>query len=175
MLFSGDKLLGGPQAGIICGKKNLIQKIHKNPLYRALRSDKFSYAVLEATLRTYLTPTEIEDENLSLTLFNRSREDLIKIANKLVKKLPSNLVKQYKIKVKQTEVEAGSGSLPLEKLQSAALQFNGEVKASELSRKFRTAENPVLGYITRNKFYIDLKAIPPSQEEQLLTTLNSIL
>jgi len=173
--FSGDKLLGGPQAGIICGKRNLIRKIHKNPLYRALRSDKFSYAILEATLRTYFTPTEIEDENLSLTLFNRSREDLIKIANKLVKKLPSKLVKQYKIEVKQTEVEAGSGSLPLEKLQSAALQFNGEVKASELSRKFRTVETPVLGYITKNKFYIDLKAIPPSQEKQLLTTLNSIL
>ena len=173
--FSGDKLLGGPQAGIICGKKNLIRKIHKNPLYRALRSDKFSYAVLEATLRTYLTPTEIQDENLSLTLFNRSREDLIKIANKLVEKLSSKLVQQYKIEVKQTEVEAGSGSLPLEKLQSAALQFNGEVKASELSQKLRTAKKPVLGYIKREKFYIDLKAIPPSQEKQLLTTLNSVL
>ena len=66
-------------------------------------------------------------------------------------------------------------SLPLEKLKSAALQFNGGVKASELSQKFRTAKKPVLGYIKRNKFYIDLKAIPPSQEKQLLTTLNSIL
>ena len=122
-----------------------------------------------------MTPTEIQDENLSLTLFNRSREDLIKIANKLVKKLPYNLVKQYKIEVKPTEVEAGSGSLPLEKLQSVALQFNGEVKASELSQKFRTAKKPVLGYIKRNKFYIDLKAIPTSQEKHLLTTLNSIL
>ena len=100
---------------------------------------------------------------------------MIKIADKLVKKLPSDLVKQYRIEVKQTEVEAGSGSLPLEKLQSAALQFNGEVKTSELSRKFRMAENPVLGYIARDKFYIDLKAIPPSQEKQLLTTLNNIL
>ena len=86
-----------------------------------------------------------------------------------------NLVKQYKIEVKQTEVEAGSGSLPLEKLQSAALQFSGKVKASELSKKFRMANNPILGYIKRNKFYIDLKAIMPNQEKKLLTTLNSIL
>ena len=173
--FSGDKLLGGPQAGIICGKKKLIQKIHKNPLYRVLRSDKLSYAILEATLRTYLTPTKIQDENLSFFLFNRSEDDLIKIANTLVNKLSSNLVKQYEIKVKKTEVEAGSGSLPLEKLKSVALQFNGKIKTSELSRKLRTAENPVLGYIKGKKFYIDLKAVPPSKEKVLLTTLNSVL
>ena len=112
-----------------------------------LRSDKFSYALLEATLRTYLTPTKIQDENLSFILFNRSQEDLIKIGNKVVKKLPSNLVKKYGIEVKPTEVEAGSGSLPLEKFPSAAILFNGKVKASELSYKFRTAEYPILGYI----------------------------
>ena len=173
--FSGDKLLGGPQAGIICGKKNLIRKIQKNPLYRALRSDKFSFALLEATLRTYLTPIQIQDDNLSISLFNRNQEDLIRIGNKLLKKISSNQVKQYGIKVKPTEVEAGSGSLPLEKLPSAALQFNGKVKASELSKKFRLAEHPVLGYITGNKFYIDLKAVTPSQEKKLLSTLNSIL
>ena len=80
-----------------------------------------------------------------------------------------------RIEVKPTEVEAGSGSLPLEKLPSAALQFNGKVKTSELSRRFRTAEKAVLGYVTGNKFYIDLKAIPPSQEIQLLETLNNVL
>ena len=85
------------------------------------------------------------------------------------------MVKKYGIEIKLTEVEAGSGSLPLEKIPSAAILFNGKARASELSRKLRTAEYPILGYITGNKFYIDLKAVPPSQEKQLLTTLNSIL
>jgi len=173
--FSGDKLLGGPQAGIICGKKTLIRKIHKNPLYRALRCDKFTYAILEATLRTYLTPIDIQKENLTMTLFNRSQAELLKIGKKIVKKLPRKIVDKFGIEVEQTEVEAGSGSLPLEKFPSAAFVFNGEMKASELGRKFRSAPNPVLGYISDNCFHIDLKAIPATQEKQLLSSLISIL
>ena len=173
--FSGDKLLGGPQAGILCGKKKLIQKIHKNPLYRALRSGKFTFAVLEAILRTYQTPTEIQDENLLLTLFKRSQEDLLEVGLKLINNIPSKLVKLYGIEAISTDVEAGSGSLPLEILPSVALQFNGKIKAMELSRQFRMADTPVIGYIKGNKFYIDLKAIPPNQEKQLLNTLKSIL
>ena len=173
--FSGDKLLGGPQAGIICGKKTLIRKIHKNPLYRALRCDKFTYAILEATLRTYLTTTEVQKENLSIKLFNRSQTELLKIGKKIVKKLSPKIVDKFGIEVKQTEVEAGSGSLPLEKFPSVGLVFNGEIKASELSRKFRLAHYPVLGYITGNRFHIDLKAIPATQEKQLLSSLNSVL
>ena len=173
--FSGDKLLGGPQAGIICGKKTLIRKIHKNPLYRALRCDKFTYAILEATLRTYLTPIDIQKENLTMTLFNRSQAELLKIGKKIVKKLPRKIVDKFGIEVEQPEVEAGSGSLPLEKFPSAAIVFKGEMKASELSRKFRSAPNPVLGYISGNRYHIDLKAIPATQEKQLLSSLISIL
>ena len=173
--FSGDKLLGGPQAGIICGKKTLIRKIHKNPLYRALRCDKFTYAILEATLRTYLTPINIQKENLTMTLFNRSQAELLKIGKKIVKKLPRKIVDKFGIEVEQPEVEAGSGSLPLEKFPSAAIVFKGEMKASELSRKFRSAPNPVLGYISGNRFHIDLKAIPATQEKQLLSSLICIL
>ena len=85
------------------------------------------------------------------------------------------MVDKFGIEVKQPEVEAGSGSLPLEKFSSVALVFNGEMKASELSRKFRLARHPVLGYITRNRYHIDLKAIPATQEKQLLSSLNSVL
>ena len=173
--FSGDKLLGGPQVGIICGKKTLIRKMHNNPLYRALRCDKFSYAILEATLRTYQTPEDIWKENLTISLFNRSQSELIKIGKKLLNNIPSKSVKKFGMEIKQTEVEAGSGSLPLEKFPSAAIVFKGEMKASELSRKFRAAPNPVFGYISGNRFHIDLKAIPTAQEKQLLSSLISIL
>ena len=173
--FSGDKLLGGSQAGIICGKKKFIQKIHKNPLYRALRCDKFSYAILEATLRTYQTAEDIRKENLAIALFNRSQNELVNIGNKLLKNIPSKSVKKFNMKIKQTEVEAGSGSLPLQKFPSAAIVFKGQIKASELSRQFRSAPYPILGYITGNCFHIDLKAIPADQEKQLLSSLISIL
>ncbi len=173
--FSGDKLLGGPQVGIICGKKALVRKIHNNPLYRALRCDKFSYAILEATLRTYQTPEDIRKENLAISLFNRSQGELIIIGKKLLKNIPSKSVKKFGMEIKQTEVEAGSGSLPLEKFPSVAIVFKGEMKASELSRKFRSAPNPVLGYISGNRFHIDLKAIPTTQEKQLISSLISIL
>jgi L-seryl-tRNA(Ser) seleniumtransferase len=122
-----------------------------------------------------LTSTEIKTENLSFFLLKRSQPNLLTLGHKLVGKLPPKSVKTFGIEVKPTEVEAGSGSLPLEKLPSAALQFNGKIKAAELSRQFRMIDIPVLGYIKGNKFHIDLKAVPPSQEKQLLNTLKSIL
>ena len=130
---------------------------------------------MEATLRTYQTPADIRKENLAISLFNRSQSELIKIGKKLLKNVPPKSVKKFEMEIKQTEVEAGSGSLPLEKFPSAAIVFKGEMKASELSRKFRSAPNPVLGYISGNRFHIDLKAIPTTQEKQLLSSLISIL
>ena len=173
--FSGDKLMGGPQAGILCGKKKYINKIHKNPLYRALRTDKFTFSLLESILRTYLTPTEIKSENLSLKLFRRNQKSLLKLGSEIINTLPSKAISSFGIEVVSTEVESGSGSLPLKKLPSAAIRFSGKVKASELSRLFRNAEIPVLGYIKHNKFYIDLKALPPSQKKYLIQTLKNIL
>lgn len=173
--FSGDKLLGGPQSGIICGKKTVINKIHKNPLYRAFRADKFSFAILEAILRTYITDIEIQNENLAISLFTRNQESLKKIASKVLKKLPFEIQKKYGIEIISTEVEAGSGSLPLEKIKSFALIFKGDLKASELSRQFREAIFPLLGYIKGNHFHIDLKAIPAYQEKDLIRSLLEVL
>jgi len=173
--FSGDKLLGGPQAGIICGKKTLIRKIHQNPLYRVLRCDKLTYAILEETLRTYVTPTIIHSDNLTMALFQRGSSKLKKIANNILKKIPPKIITKYAVEIRKTEVEAGSGSLPLEKLSSMALVFKDGMKPSELSREFRMASPPVLGYIHGNHFHIDLKAIPPSQEKYLLKVLQHVL
>ena len=173
--FSGDKLLGGPQAGIICGKKTLIQKIHQNPLYRVLRCDKFTYAILEQTLRTYVTSTSIHTDNLTMTLFQRGASKLRKIADKILKQLSSKIIKKYAVEIGTTEVEAGSGSLPLEKISSIALIIKDGMKPSELSLKLRMTSPPVLGYIHGNQFHIDLKAILPHQEKSLLKVLQEVL
>ena len=173
--FIGDKLLGGPQAGIICGKKKLIKQIHNNPLYRAVRSDKITFSIMENILRTYISPTEITDDNLSFSLLKRGRKELLNIGSKIIKNIPAKIINTFGVSLVPTDVETGSGSLPLEKLPSAALVFNSKIRASELSQKFRNGDDPVLGYIKGNKFHIDLKAIPSNQINQLIKSLKNIL
>ena len=168
--FSGDKLLGGPQAGIICGKKSLIRKIYNNPMYRALRCDKLTYAILEGTLRSYYTASDIHSQNLTMALFSRKQEELEKLGKKILKKLPKKIVENYGIEIIPTDVEAGSGSLPLEKFPSAALVFTGK-KASPLAQVFRNSDPPILGYITGKQFHIDLKAIPDDMISVLTNTI----
>ena len=168
--FSGDKLLGGPQAGIICGKKSLIRKIYNNPMYRALRCDKLTYAILEGTLRSYYTASDIHSQNLTMALFSRKQEKLEKLGKKILKKLPKIIVENYGIEVIPTDVEAGSGSLPLEKFPSTALVFSGK-KASALAQVFRKSDPPILGYITGKQFHIDLKAIPDDMISVLTDTI----
>ena len=169
--FSGDKLLGGPQSGILCGKRHLIKKIHQNPLYRTLRCDKLTFSILEEILRT----TTIHKDNLSMYLFQRGPKKLIKIAEKILKQMSANVIEKYGLQIQQTKVQAGSGSLPLEKIPSIAFVFQGKVKASELSNKLRNSSPPVLGYISKNRFHIDFKAIPPDQEKYLIKTLQNNL
>ncbi len=173
--FSGDKLLGGPQAGIICGKTRFMKKIHKNPLYRALRCDKLNFALLEGILRSYHSVEKFTSANLTLELFQRNRTDLMKIGKRLLKSLTAKVRGEYEISLVETEVEAGSGSLPLEKFPSIALCFKGKFKATELSRRFRNATTPVLGYIKGNNFYIDLKAIPKEQEKIFIQSFMEVL
>ena len=172
--FSGDKLLGGPQAGIICGKKSLIRKIYNNPMYRALRCDKLTYAILEGTLRTYYTSYDIHSQNLTMALFSRKQEELEKLGKKILKKLPIKTLKNYGIEIKRTDVEAGSGSLPLESFPSIALVFTGK-KASELAQIFRKSDPPILGYITAKQFHIDLKAVPDNMTNVLADTIERAL
>ncbi|MBC8479828.1 MAG: L-seryl-tRNA(Sec) selenium transferase [FCB group bacterium] len=169
--FSGDKLLGGPQAGIICGKKSLIRKLHQNALYRALRCDKMTYAVLEETLRTYTDPQTISKRNMAISLLTRTRKDLRFHANRILSKLEKD-----QVSVIESSVEAGSGSLPTEKINSLALQFqDNSTKPSALALRFRNASIPVIGYISGNRFHIDLKAVLDDEFKILPGIINEIL
>ena len=100
---------------------------------------------------------------------------LIDVIEKLLKYLSPSVNNKYAIEIKRTEVDAGSGSLPLEKISSIALVFNKGMKPSEMSQKFRMASPAVIGYIHENSFHIDLKAIPPYQEKILLKVLQEVL
>ena len=167
VMFSGDKLLGGPQCGIISGKKKYIDLMKKNSLYRALRVDKIIFALLESTLRTYKTDYIFNKNNLALNLLTRDRDTLKEFGKKILKKIPLALIKKYNIKLTNTMVEAGSGAMPIDSLESVGILFKKKDSTPNmLSKKFRAASTPIVGYIKDNRYIIDLKAIPSDFTEK---------
>ncbi len=172
--FSGDKLLGGPQAGIIVGAGKWIKILHQNSLYRALRCDKITLALLDQILRTYVDTDRSNEDNLAQALLKRSRVEIRKQADDLLERLGS-AVDLSRIEVVESEVETGSGSLPGVVLPSLALKINQPgAKANALAAAFRTGESAVVGYVNKNQFYIDLKAIPMEKNYQLAQAIERV-
>ena len=172
--FSGDKLLGGPQSGLMVGRKKWINACKKNSLYRVLRCDKVTIGLLEETLRTYRSQSFSKD-NLSLTMLTTSRKVLKIRGQKVLDSLQKKTIKDLGILLVDSEVEAGSGSLPDDKIESASLSFspkNG--KAKDLAKAFRCGSIPVVGYIQKNTFYIDLKSVLPNQIKRLSTAIQEV-
>jgi L-seryl-tRNA(Ser) seleniumtransferase len=173
--FSGDKLLGGPQSGLIAGRNKWLKRLHKNPLYRALRCDKVTLALLEQTLRTYVDPKTYSTENLALRLLNRDRSELRSQADIVLDRLSPELREEIVIRVEESVVEAGSGSLPQVEIPSIALVIDKPgTSPDELAQQFRQCSYPVIGYVRRNRYYIDLKAIPPEKSDLLVRSLEEV-
>lgn len=171
--FSGDKLLGGPQSGIIIGKKILIKRMAINTLARTVRCDKWTLAIMQEILRS-LRVDSLKD-NLSISLIATSRSELEQRAKIIFSKIPLKTVKVLGISIQKSTVEVGSGTLPGEKLESIALRFSSsKYSASSLSSKFRKGKYPVVGYIKNNFFYIDFKSIIPGQEKKLIKMIIKI-
>jgi L-seryl-tRNA(Ser) seleniumtransferase len=172
--FSGDKLLGGPQAGLIVGTKTLVNKLKTNPIARAVRCDKWSLAFLEESLRSFGDHGPSKN-NLTISLMMASRKALTKRGEIILSHLPKKAKIKLGISLVESEVEAGSGSLPEEKLDSMAFRFkpNG-ISASKLATQFRMGDTPVVGYIHGHTFYIDLKAVIPGQEKELVGAISAI-
>ena len=174
--YSGDKLLGGIQSGIISGKKDLVGKIYKNPIYRTMRCDKYRIALMEKILRSYNSSKVINDNNLSINLFLRSRGELLALAKKIVEKINNRIKKIYNIEISNSLVEAGSGSLPTEKIESIAISFtSSKISTNKISNKLRSADTPIFNYINNDKVYVDLKAIPDDQVNILIKQINKCL
>lgn len=173
--FSGDKLLGGPQSGLIVGNKKAIDAIHKNPLYRTYRCDKWTIALMEESLRTYHSEEKVNRDNLSLKLLTTSQKTLWKRGDKILKYLPKKKIRDMGISLVESKVEAGSGSLPVEIIPSAALQFKPKsISVTKLAQLLRTGNIPVVGYVKNNAFYIDLKAVLPEQILKVITAIQEI-
>ena len=172
--FSGDKLLGGPQSGLIVGKKKWISAFQKNPLYRVLRCDKITIGLMEETLRSYRSDSFTKD-NFSLKMLTTSRKVLRTRAEKVFNGLKTKTIRDLGITIVESFVEAGSGSLPEKNIASMALQFKPKSrKVTELAAAFRCGSIPVVGYITADNYYIDLKAVLPVQIRKLTAAISEV-
>lgn len=172
---SGDKLLGGPQAGIIVGKATFIEKIKKNQLTRALRVDKFTFAALEATLRLYLDENQAMAEIPTLRMLNLKSEDLLGRAKELAAKINEQLGPWYAASVCDGMSQVGGGSLPGEELptQLVMLQtLKGSV--TELEQGMRNAPLPILARIARDRLLIDCRTVLPEQDQAVFDTLQLV-
>ena len=158
--FSGDKLLGGPQAGIIVGKKDIVARIKKNPLNRALRIDKFTLAALEATLMRYLAPGDAPRNLRSLKALTEPQGDVRKRARKLMGKLKRAGLSGLTYELKDSMAAAGGGSLPTEDIPSAVVAVkSAKMPASRMEAGLRRAAVPVIVRVDENEILIDLRTV----------------
>jgi L-seryl-tRNA(Ser) seleniumtransferase len=158
--FSGDKILGGPQAGLMVGKKDLIGKMNKNHLQRALRCGKLTLAALEATLRRYRQSPNIVDEIPTLRAFTRSVEDIRATGELLLPKLQVALGAEFQIQLEDSTAQIGSGALPTEELSTVVVSVeHPKLSANAIAQKFRTADPPIIGRIKDDRFLLDLRTI----------------
>jgi len=161
--FSGDKLLGGPQAGIIVGKKALIDRLQQHPLKRALRVDKMTLAALEATLQLYLHPEQLANRLPTLRLLTRPQSDIALQAQRLLPPLAAALAGSFRVSTAECLSQIGSGSLPVERLPSVALTLTplddsgGTLMA--LAARLRAGEVPVIGRIYNGSLWFDLRTL----------------
>ncbi|SDO87133.1 L-seryl-tRNA(Sec) selenium transferase [Phyllobacterium sp. YR620] len=161
--FSGDKLLGGPQAGFIVGRKDLIQAINKNPMKRALRVDKIRMAALEATLKLYRDPERLSQRLPTMRLLSRSREEIGAQAQRLAPIVAKAVQGAFNVAVVDCASQIGSGALPLATVPSAGLALTvidgGGRALEELSAALRRLPVPVIGHIERGSLVLDLRCL----------------
>jgi L-seryl-tRNA(Ser) seleniumtransferase len=168
--FSGDKLFGGPQAGIIVGKKRFVTGLKRNPLFRALRCDKLCLAAFQATLDLHLD--QQFDAIPALAVLQTSVDTLHARAAAIASSL-SEL--PMKITIGRSEAKTGGGTLPKSNLVSVTIEFHSTHSSpSELAANLRASNPPVIGYVAENRFKLDLRTIFPEQDDAVISAIRGV-
>lgn len=169
--FSGDKLLGGPQAGIIVGKKEYIERLKKNQLMRALRVDKITLAALEATLMEYLNKESVMKEIPTLNMISLTKEELKKKALEL-KSMLDSIELDYSFSISENTSFVGGGSMPGEEITSYVIEIvSKSLEANEIEKSLREYKTPIISRINKGKVLLDVRTIKEDEYETILKAL----
>jgi L-seryl-tRNA(Ser) seleniumtransferase len=171
VMMSGDKLLGGPQAGIILGKKSIIKMLKENPLARAFRVDKLTLAALEATLELYYDKDIAVNEIPVLRMITMSPYELHTRAANIVDKL---VEMGYNVNVVDSEATIGGGAFPDSKIDSIAISIN-DINPNEVDKKLRALGTPIVGRIVDNTLLLDMRTVPAIYDDILYSSLTEVL
>jgi L-seryl-tRNA(Ser) seleniumtransferase len=175
--FSGDKLLGGPQAGFIVGDRALIAEINRNPLKRALRVDKIRLAAIEATLSLYRDPDRLVERLPTLRYLSRPHADIDAQARRLLPAVAQIVGTAFAVDVGDCQSQIGSGALPLDTLASAALRLrpHGSQEVLEpLAAALRALSHPVIGRVSEGALLMDLRCLDEADEATFLAALGEL-
>src|SRR5215813_4925157 len=169
--FSGDKLLGGPQAGIVVGKRAIVSRLKKNPWNRALRIDKFTIAALEATLTAYESGTA-RDAVPTLRLLTEPLATVAARARRVLRGLGAETAQRFAARVEESRAQVGGGALPTVELPTAGLALGGtDAAARALDAALRVGDPPVVGRLVEDRLFLDCRTVLPSQVTALVKAL----
>lgn len=175
--FSGDKLLGGPQAGIIAGRKGLIEKLRQHPLYRALRVDKLAYAGLEATLEAYVRGAATAEIPV-LAMLGQSGNEIDRRATSFIASLRLSLGRSRKAKIEKVPGNSaiGGGAAPAVQPETTLIAITHKSKtAVAIEQALRLASVPVIARIVNDRVVIDLRTVSETEGHDLVTTVANVL
>ncbi len=173
--FSGDKLLGGPQAGLIVGKKDLMARIAKNPMKRSLRLDKMTLTALDAVLRLYLHPEKLRGELPALRLLTRERDEIAAQAARVQPAMAAALGEQWTVQIADCKSQIGSGALPVDSMPSCGLAITPAGKKGNLNKlaaALRALPVPVIGHIRDGALVLDLRCL--DHEDEFVSQLKNL-
>jgi L-seryl-tRNA(Ser) seleniumtransferase len=158
--FSGDKLLGGPQAGIILGKKTFLDLFKINPLTRALRIDKLTLAALESTLFIYLDEKKAMEEIPTLRMLSVDTGPLKRRGRRLLKRLSGMMIKKITFTIKEDLSQVGGGALPLQELPTIVVAIKPhDISVNSLEENLRKEEPPIISRISKEELILDMRTV----------------